>query len=336
MRELEEELGGQALPPPTAHGSPASPADVVCSVCHRLFTWDDVSLQPAAMTFTCSACLASFSATTHTVTWSRVLSSPFTYVAASVVLAGTLFAFGVGNPGRAQLAADDMGKPWHRRRGGRLALRQAARAEVRAERLSAGGDAAEAHAWLGLAGRALALSAASWEGTEAETHARIGEAVLMARMGDDSGAFEILRGMAADVPTEHPARPAYLYHYGKAAISKGQVDAGAQAWNELLKTTPQLSADNAYSKMMDQIIELASNDRRGTLLQQQLTAVCDTGPPGEKRRRDVIREMESRGLPLPAEVVQKEAARRREEGVNAVPGGGAKPARKPIVIRHFD
>lgn len=337
LRELEALLAGLPMTAPAAHAPAGAPADVVCSACHRLFPWDVVHLQAATMTFVCSDCLTSRLSRRSAITWSGVLRAPFTYVGLSVVLAAVLFAFGVGNPSRRSLAARDTGKPWHRREVARLAIRQAARAEARAERLVARGDDAQAIAWFGLTRRALGAAAASWRGMEAEVHARIGEAVMLGRAGDSEGCFRALDAMSEAVPPDHAARLAYLYHYGKAALSQGKVDTAARAWGELLTATVSLSPDNAYSKMIDQIIELAANDRRGKLLLKQVKAVCDTTPPTQTRRREVLEEMRSREMPLPGPVAQQEAERLRAAARAAERQPEKRPAgKKRIVIKHFE
>ena len=245
---------------PACARHPREPVQAVCSACRQLLCRKCADYDAVRFRFVCDDCRRrEHRALSHFSLFS-VLKSPFFYVAVAIIVAGTAYVCGVGNPGISDLARRDEGKPWYRQRLGYAWLEQGARARQRAAILRYMTDDMEkAEKWSKLAAKAYGCAAARWTESPVYGDLCIAEASMQLRAGRVETARRILNDIdfSADEP-DVATRANLLFWQGLVAVESGDRPMAVTRWNELAEhivRQERVSMWRQFDRMVDKMVQ---------------------------------------------------------------------------------
>ncbi len=125
-------------------------------------------------------------------------NAPLIWVLFCIVLAGLLFAFGIGKPDLEKYREADMKLPWFFQRNGLILLSKATREKHRSAYLSKKGDSEKARQWAKASASSFLKTADFWKDSKIYGDLMIAYCAILAESGEKKIALKQLEALKSD------------------------------------------------------------------------------------------------------------------------------------------
>ena len=272
-------------------------ADALCPECGKLYCMRCMAFDQESETLVWGRCRANLINRVGRSMLSRIARLPFVYVMLLASLTFAAYASGLGNPGIDEMQKADSDKPWFQNRAGKLWVQQASRTKKRVEQLENGNaPQEELLSWAKLTHSAFANAHKCWEGKEPEIDLAIGKALALAETGQKRSAYHALLNLDREMFPDHPARLAYLYHRGKAALQCGCRKEAVKDWTRALKMAEPSSSYTSPWLMLNRINDVFSVKNMEGVILQWIRQSCGTLMGAHDIRENIFNRIRENGM----------------------------------------